>query len=228
MKDELVERLAQLGSCALSDALDRLGQSGVVLGLQALTVPRRIAGRVITVQLEKAVGRPSTRHLGTAAIESSGPGDVIVVAHGGRLDVSGWGGLLSLGAVMHGVEGVIVDGACRDVDEGRDLDLPIYARAAVPLTARGRVIETAWNEPVTIGDVSVTPGDLILADGSGAVFLPAALAGEIIAAAEQIAAREQAMAQAIRSGRSIAEVMGRSYEELLSSRRNNLCMNLTS
>ena len=53
MKDELVERLAQLGSCALSDALDRLGQSSVVLGLQALTVPRRIAGCVITVQLEK-------------------------------------------------------------------------------------------------------------------------------------------------------------------------------
>lgn len=64
MKQELVERLARLDSCALSDALDRLRQSGVVLGLQALTVPRRIAGRVITLQLEKAAGRPSTRHLG--------------------------------------------------------------------------------------------------------------------------------------------------------------------
>jgi 4-hydroxy-4-methyl-2-oxoglutarate aldolase len=219
MKQELVERLARLDSCALSDALDRLRQSGVVLGLQALTVPRRIAGRVITLQLEKAAGRPSTRHLGTAAIESSGPGDVIVVAHAGRLNVAGWGGLLSLGAVMRGVEGVIVDGACRDVDEGRDLGLPVYARAAVPLTARGRVIETAWNEPVTIGDVSVAPGDLVLADGSGVVFLPAAHAEEIIGTAEQIAACEQAMAQALRSGRPITKVMGVSYEELLSKQK---------
>ncbi len=219
MKNDLVEHLTQLDSCALSDALDRLERLSVVLGLRPVSVPRRIAGRVITVQLEKADGRPSTRHLGTAAIESSGPGDVIVVAHAGRLDVSGWGGLLSLGAVMHGVAGVIVDGACRDVDESRDLDLPVYARTTVPVTARGRVIETAWNEPVTIGDVAVTPGDLVLADGSGIVFLPAAYAEEIIAAAEQIAAREQVMAQALRSGRSITQVMGTSYEELLSKQR---------
>ena len=214
MKHELIERLTRFDSCVLSDALDRLRLSGVVLGLQSFTVPRRIAGRVITVQLGKADGRSSTRHLGTAAIEASGPGDVIVVAHGGHLNVAGWGGLLSLGAVMRGVEGVIVDGACRDVDESRELGLPVYARAAVPLTARGRVIETAWNEPVTIGDLSVAPGDLVLADGSGVAFLSAAHAGKIIDTAEQIATREQAMAQALRSGRPITEAMGTSYEEL--------------
>ncbi len=219
MKHELIERLTRFDSCALSDALDSLRLPGVVPGLQPFTVPRRIAGRVMTVQLGNVDGQSSTRHLGTAAIEVSGPGDVIVVAHGGHLNVAGWGGLLSLGAVMRGVEGVIVDGACRDVDESRELGLPVYARAVVPLTARGRVIETAWNEPVTIGSLSVAPGDLVLADGSGVVFLPAAHAEKIIDIAEQIAAREQAMARALRSGWPITEVMGTSYEELLSQQK---------
>jgi 4-hydroxy-4-methyl-2-oxoglutarate aldolase len=216
MRRTLQERLAQLDSCAISDALDRLHLSGVVLGLHAVTVQKRVAGRVLTVQLEGADGRAAMRHLGTAAVDASGPGDVIVVAHGGRLDVSGWGGLLSLGATRRGIEGVIIDGACRDVDESRDLGLPLYARAVVPITARGRVIETSWNEPVTIGGVLVAPGDLVIADGSGVVFLAAVHAETILTTAEQLAAQEQAMAQAIRAGHLVAQVMGASYEELLS------------
>src|SRR5579864_9410009 len=104
MRRTLQERLAQLDSCAISDALDRLHLSGVVLGLHAVTVQKRVAGRALTVQLEETDGRAAMRHLGTAAVDASGPGDVIVVAHGGRLDVSGWGGLLSLGATRRGIE----------------------------------------------------------------------------------------------------------------------------
>lgn len=215
MSSELVERLLRLDTCAVSDALDRLKLPGTVLGIRPLTVTRRIAGPIITVQLDPADGRPSPRHLGTAAVDASKPGDVIVVAHDGRLEISGWGGILSQGARRHGVAGIIVDGAARDVDECRDLDLPVYARAAVPLTARGRVIETAWNEPVSIANVRVEPGDYVLADSSGVVFVTAARAEEIISAAEEIFARERAMTQAVLAGQPLQEVMGRSYEELL-------------
>ena len=209
-------RLARLDSCAVSDALDRLHLPGVVLGLHAVSVARPLVGRVVTVQLENADGRTSSRHLGTAAVDASGPGDVIVVAHQGRLDVSGWGGILSLGAVTRGIEGIIVDGACRDIDESRMLGLPVYARATGPLTARGRVIETSWNKPITVGDVAVIPGDLVIADGSGVAFLSTAHITEILALAEHIAAREQAMAQAVRAGRPLTEIMGASYEMLVS------------
>lgn len=210
-------RLAQLDSCAVSDALDRLHLSGVVSGLHTVSVARPIIGRVVTVQLEHADGRASSRHLGTAAIDASGPGNVIVVAHQGRLDVAGWGGILSLGALTRGVEGVIVDGACRDVDESRTLGFPVYARAVVPRTARGRVIEVSWNEPITVGDVAVAPGDLVIADGSGVVFLASARAAEILTIAEHIAAREQAMATAVRAGQPLTEIMGMSYELLVAT-----------
>ncbi|HLH76084.1 MAG TPA: hypothetical protein VKV28_04675 [Candidatus Binataceae bacterium] len=213
--DNLVRRLSSLDTCAVSDALDRLQLTGVVLGLRPLTVLRRVAGRVLTTELGPADGRKSLRHLGTAAVDAARPGDVIVMAHKGRLDAAGWGGLLSLGAVKKGVAGVIVDGAARDIDESRELDLPVFARAAVPLTARGRVLEYGWNEKVQVGNVEVSPGDLVLADGSGVVFVAAQQAERVLAAAEEIAARERAMAEGVRAGKPMADVMGANYENLL-------------
>jgi 4-hydroxy-4-methyl-2-oxoglutarate aldolase len=221
---DLVNRLARLDSCAVSDALDTLGLTGVVHGLRAFGTARRVAGLAITVELQRVTpqllaqhatqgGKP--RHLGTAAVDASGPGDVIVVATDGGPETAGWGGILSLGAKIRGVSGVLVDGACRDVDEALEFDLPLYARNAVPCTARGRVMETAWNEPISFGHLTVSPGDLVIADRSGVVFLGAERAGEIVTVAEGIAARERAMMDAVRAGVGIAQVMGDSYETLL-------------
>lgn len=208
----LDERLSKLDTGAISDALDKLAIEGVVLGLKALTVPKRIAGRVVTVALGAARGEAPKRHLGTAAIEAAGPGDVVVVEHNKREDCAGWGGILSLAAATRGLVGTIVDGAARDIDESRELGYPVYARAAVPRTARGRVVERAWNIPVTIGGVHVDPGDLVVADASGVVFVPKARLDEVLSAAEAIVAREASLAEAVRSGKPVSEVMGGDYE----------------
>jgi 4-hydroxy-4-methyl-2-oxoglutarate aldolase len=212
---DLVARLAKLDTCAVSDALDSLDMSGVALGLAGLSSQRKIAGRAVTVTLGAADGRAAHRHLGTAAVEAGGPGTVIVVQHNGRTDVAGWGGVLSLGAKTKGVEGVVIDGACRDVDEAREFDFPVFARVGVPRTARGRVIEYAWNDPVSVCDVTVAPGDYVLADGSGVVFVPADRADAVIAIAEKIVRKERLMAKAVRDGAPISAVMGADYEEML-------------
>jgi 4-hydroxy-4-methyl-2-oxoglutarate aldolase len=210
----LIERLRKLDTCVVSDALDQLKLPGTVIGLRAVSVPRRIAGRAVTVQLTKANGQAPSRHLCTAAVDASGPGDVIVVAHEGRIDVAGWGGILSLGATTREIEGVVVDGACRDIDESTELALPVYARATVPVTARGRIVEKSWNEPIKVDGVTVAPGDLVVADGSGVVFVAAGQAEAVVGVAETIARREAAMAEAVRAGQPLTEVMNRSYEQL--------------
>jgi len=222
---ELIKRLRHLDTCAVSDALDRIGAvQGVVLGVRPLSVRRRIAGRAVTVQLELLTPElrgelerrgEKPRHLCTAAVDASGPDDVIVIANGARQNVAGWGGTLSLGAQVRGIEGVVADGAVRDADEAIDLDFAVYASAAVPLTARGRIVEVAWDVPIRFATLTVTPGDLVLADSSGVVFLEQAQAEEVIAAAEDIAARERAMAEAVRANRPMSEVMGANYERLL-------------
>lgn len=216
---DLAQRLDRVDACAVSDALDALGRTGVVHGLQRLTTTGRVAGRVITVRLVPATpGRAPTHHLGASAIEAASPGDVIVVDHGGRVDVSGWGGNLSLAAVAAGVRGVVIDGACRDIDESDEAGLPIFGLNGVPVTARGRVVEEAWNVPVTIRGHTVRPGDLVVADGSGVVFVAAQAATEVLDVADTIVEKERQMAARIRAGVPISQVMGASYETMLEGR----------
>lgn len=203
----------------MSDALDRLGLPGCVTGITPLTSARRIAGRVHTVRLVAAGGAAAPlgppRHLGTSAIEACAPGEIIAIEQRTGRDAASWGGILSQGAKIKGIAGVIADGPVRDVDEARALDFPVFARSATARTARARIVEAATDGPITVGDVTVSPGDYALADGSGVVFLAAAEASRIIATAEEIAAREASMGRALKEGRRITEVMGAEYEHML-------------
>ena len=209
------ERLARLDTCVVSDALDRLGLPGVVTGIHRLSTDRAIAGRVLTVKLERPDGRVPDHHNGTLAIEAAQPGDVIVIEQRAFPEGAGWGGILSFAAKQKKLAGVIVDGPCRDIDESRSVDFPVYGRCAAPQTARGRVIETGFNVPVQIGSVTVSPGDWVLADGSGIAFLAAANAERILATAEELATKERAMIAAIRAGKPVSKVMAGNYERML-------------
>src|SRR5687767_12282568 len=214
--EDVTTRLARLDACAVSDALDKLGLVGVVTGLQRLSSTRRISGRILTVKMEKDDGRPAaSRHLATTAIEAAQPGEVIVMEQRTGLDAACWGGNLSFGAQMRQVAGVIVDGPARDIDEAREYDFPVFARTATSRTARGRIVETGTNVPITIGDVTVRPGDFVVADGSAVAFIAAREIDRVLEAAEAIASRERAMVAALRDGTPISEVMGRNYETML-------------
>ncbi|KHS42348.1 MULTISPECIES: RraA family protein [Novosphingobium] len=218
----IADRLGSFDTCTISDALDTLGLTGAVIGLAPLTIPgRRIAGEAVTVKLGPPLAGLPKRHLCAAAVMSARNGEVIVIEHRGRADVSGWGGLLSRGAIKRGVAGVIIDGACRDVDESRELGLPIFGRNAVPVTARGRIAEHAWDCPVTIGTVVVKPGDWVVADGSGVVFVDPNRLNDVLREAERISAREAAMALAIEAGSPLDQVLGANYEDLLNGAESN-------
>ena len=214
--DAAVERLLRLDTCAVSDALDKLKLGGVVSDLPQLSGSGRVAGKVVTVKL--GVGSPPPgprRHLGTTAIEAARPGDVIVVEQRSGVEAGRWGGILTLGAKLRGIAGVIADGPVRDIDEARGHGFPIFARACTARTARGRIVELGTNCPITIGDVAVRPGDYVIADGSAVVFIAPENIGAVLDGAETIAARESAMADALRAGKPITEVMGASYEHML-------------
>lgn len=215
LRDDLRTRLAQLDSCALSDALDSLDLPPAVVGLAPLSVVKPICGPVMTVKL--AAGKPqhSPRHLCTAAIEAAARGDVLVIEHSSGVECAGWGGVLSVGAQVKGLEGVVIDGPARDLDEARTLGFPVYGRSAIARTARGRAYEIDFNCETKIGEVRVVPGDVVFADSSGVAFIPASQVEEIVRRAERIAARERLMVQALRAGERITEVVGRNYEEML-------------
>ncbi len=203
----LLERLERLDTCAVSDALDRLQLRGATIGIRPLWPCPRIVGRAVTVKIVPAgIAKPSV-HLATPAIEAAEPGDVVVVDNAGRTDVSSWGDILSNAALTRGVRGVVIDGACRDIDGSREIGFPVFGKAVVPVTARGRIIQESFNTPIQVAGVQVRPGDLLIADGSGAVFIPREKASEVIEVGKRLAAREAAMVEAGRAGRSVVDVM---------------------
>jgi regulator of RNase E activity RraA len=213
---DLLQRLSRVDACAVSDALDKLGLAGAVSGLQRYSTDRRISGRVITVKLERDDGRPAaSRHLSTAAVDGAAPGEIIVIEQRTGIDAAGWGGNLSLGAKLAGVAGVIVEGSTRDVDEARSYDFPVFARTHTTRTARGRIVEVGTNVPIVVGDVEVAPGDYVVADGSGVVFVKQADIDRVLAAAEAIAERERTMVIALKDGMRMSQVMDRTYETML-------------
>ena len=217
--DDLVKRLQRLDVCAVSDAMDKLGLPPSVSGLTQQSTQKRIAGQVVTYKLVPAAQVPphegAPRHLGTTAIEAAQPGNVIVIEQRTGLDAGSWGGILSLAAQLRQVAGVVVDGPVRDIDEARAYDFPVYARGLTARTARSRVAEAFTNQPVRIGEVTVCPGDYVIADASGVVFIAAADIERVLKAAEMIVGREAAMAQALRAGQPVSQVMGADYEHML-------------
>jgi regulator of RNase E activity RraA len=214
--DDLASRLNRLDCCAVSDAMDKLGLRGVVTGIQRYSTQRKIAGRVLTVRLGIDDGRPiAAKHLSTTAIEMANAGDVIVVEQRTGVDAAAWGGNLSLGAKVRGVAGVICEGPARDIDECREHDFPVYARDHTSTTARGRLIEVATNEPITVGTILVSAGDYVIADASAVVFVRASDIERVLDTAEKIVEKEKLMAEAIRNGTPISKVMGADYESML-------------
>lgn len=216
MNRALVDRLLALDCCAVSDALDSMRLPPAIAGLAPLSARQRIGGAVVTVKLgtQPPAGR-NKRHLGTAAIEAAEPGDIIVIEHSSGIACAGWGGVLSKGAQLRGVAGVVIDGPARDIDEALALAFPVYARSANARTARGRVYEQAFNVPVKIGDVTVAPGDFVLADSSGVAFIPRARLEDCLGRAERIANRERLMVEALARGDRATDVVGRDYEDML-------------
>ena len=216
LADDLIGRLAQLDTPAVSDALDALALPGRVTGLKRFTTRRRITGRVLTVKLGAgpAIAGPP-RHLCTQAVEAASPGDILAIEQRSGVEAAGWGGILSNGALVKKISGVIVDGPVRDIDESAELKFPVFARSAIPTTARGRIVEEAFNKPITIGEVTVKPGDLALADGSGICFLAQEHASRLIETAELIAKREKLMTERVLAGEPISKVMGLDYEQML-------------
>ena len=215
-REPIIERLAKLDTCAVSDALDSLGLKGATWGVRPQWQCPRIVGRAVTMKIKPAGLQQPTQHLGTAPIEAAKPGDIIVIDNGGKLEFSCWGGLLALSAKLKGLSGVVIDGASRDIDEGRDLEFPVYARGAVPMTARGRVIQDSYNQEIQFAGVQCHPGDLVIADGSGVVIIAKEKELEVLAAAEAIYQKEQEMADGIRKGSSGLEMLEKlGYEQML-------------
>ena len=105
-----------------------------------------------------------------AAVAHAEPGDVLVLTMPDPTPVALVGDLLATQALDQGVAAMLVDGAVRDVDELRELGLPIWARY---VRAQGATKEHvgSLDTPVVVGGARIDPGDVIVLDADGAVVV---------------------------------------------------------
>lgn len=200
--------LTQISASTISDAMDSLGLSGAVEGIHRRSTTVRIAGPVKTVKLtDEPTTDGAESHFGTMAIASASDGDVIVVEQRTGINAAGWGGLLASAAMQKGIRGVIIEGPARDIDEYDTMGFPVFSRSVTMLSAQGRVYEGGTDVPIMVGETKVNPGDYVVADASGVVFIASADIGNVLARALEISRQESVFAANIDSGRPIIEVL---------------------
>jgi len=205
-ESNLLRQCAAIASSTWSDALDALGIAGVIRDIPRRSGRGRIAGFAATARhvsgelgdfdrADFAVGR---------LVAASGPGIVLMIDAGGAA-ISTFGGIASLAAVRRGATAVVIDGACRDVDEIQATGLWLASRWVTPVTGKTRLRLQAMGGPVTIGGVAVSQGDLVVGDETGLVVVPRGRIDEALAAACEAMAVDDRVEAGIRAGLSFAE-----------------------
>jgi 4-hydroxy-4-methyl-2-oxoglutarate aldolase len=200
----------------ISDILDSMGLAGAIPGsvLRPVIPGRKIAGPAITLKYvpERLTPARSFQDRARAKLADrdayalTQPGDVVVIDGGGRGEVSAMGGLSTMIAKKYGLAGNIVDCGVRDVGEMRALDYPVWSRGITPVSGKFRFEALEVNGPVVCGGVSVHPGDLVVADDSGVVFVPQKLIKEVVRRAVETSKKEKRLIEAIEEGSSMEEI----------------------
>ena len=142
------------------------------------------------------------------AVYAAPRGSVLVVSTDGGHDAGYWGDILSTAASQRGLAGVVLDGGARDSAALAELDFPVFSRGlAIRGTGKSRSCGAAGT-PVTIGEVTVRAGDLVLGDADGVVVVPAAQLPRALQAAHTRARTEEEVVRRLRAGESSLSIYG--------------------
>jgi regulator of RNase E activity RraA len=202
----IIERFRELSTASVSDALDRLRLPGSALGIAPLARGQRLAGQAFTVKYVP-VG-PARGTVGDY-IDDVEPGRVVVLDNDGRLDCTVWGDILTAVAHARGSAGTVIHGVGRDVARALQLGYPIYRCGRFMRTGKDRVEVSGTNVAVTLGDVQVRAGDLVLGDDDGVVVVAQEEAERALEVATRIAELEDRIVAESLQGTPLREARAR-------------------
>lgn len=201
---------------SLSDVLDSLGISGTVPSsyLSPIIPGSKLAGTAITLRSiperkTSTQGLHDKNYIRMATRDThylAEPGDVLVADFGGNLDISNMGGQSVCVAQSRGVVGAVVNGAIRDVSSFRSRNFPTWSCGTTPISGKCRIQAVEINGPVTLHNVVVEPGDLIVADDSGVCAIPADKVSYVLDKCKTISKEEAVMRELIDKNAPISDL----------------------
>jgi len=169
----------------------------------------KIVGRAATA-LQRPVLKHDTRKYPNYALEildEAPPGSVLVYVLENGLEIAGMGNLMATTAKVRGLEGAVIDGAARDVEEVTRIGFPIFSRAISPATSVGRYVSVAKQVPVTCAGILVSPGDYIIGDSDGVVVVPQGAAARVVELIGQYDDKESRMLPIIEREKSMLKAL---------------------
>ncbi|NNE85786.1 MAG: RraA family protein [Alphaproteobacteria bacterium] len=141
------------------------------------------------------------------ALDDAPAGSVLVIDAGGTDRAAVWGGTSSLVCSMRGLVGCVTNGCVRDTDDLRKVGISVYAAGIAP---RGTLKNhEGWRGlPISVGGVSVSPGDYVIGDSDGIIVVPAADGAALCERAQQQRDKEEGCDARVRDGESLASIIG--------------------
>ena len=218
-----VERFLALGDPTgiIADTMDELGIPPGVIGASVLrpTIPgKTIVGPALTLRniLQRIDPLQGARdHVNRMAeFEAHNlaqQGDVLVIQ--GVANLSNMGGISAQTGKRQGEVGAIVQGGVRDIAHSRAVGYPVWSTDITPVTGKWRLETVEINGPIQIGEIRVSPGDLVVADDTGVCFIPRDLVLEVLEAAEEKAKAEGGRCKAIDDGIPVPDISRSTYGE---------------
>jgi regulator of RNase E activity RraA len=187
----MFDTLSSITTATLTTVLLKRGLRNVWLrGAQPQKAHQdRVVGRAFTLRFVPAredLATPASWSSPTstrAAIEAMPEGCIAVVDAMGVADAGIFGDILCARMVKRGVAALVTDGVVRDMAGVSATNLPLWCRGtAAPPSVAGLTF-VGWQAPIACGGVAVFPDDVIVADGDGAVVIPAAILSDVVAEA---------------------------------------------
>ena len=195
-EEEMIAIFREVSSSNISDAMHR---KGAMKGILPINLGSKIVGRAVTVQTFAGDWAKPVE-----AIDLAGPGDVLVIYNGSNF-IAPWGGLATLSCKIKGIEGAVIDGAVRDVNEIRAMNYPIFSSGITPNAGDPKGMGEI-NSEITCGGQAVKPGDYIVGDESGVVVIPKERAYEIARRAKEVEKTESRLYEEIKRGSTLSQV----------------------
>lgn len=143
------------------------------------------------------------------AIAEASAGDVLVVEVGGHYEAGYWGEIMTVAAQACGVVGLVIDGCVRDAEQIMNRSFPVFARGlCIRGTDKDAEPPGSLNDPIEIGDVNISPGDLVVGDSDGVVAIPSDRIEEVFAKSRERLDKEAAVMERLRRGETTLDIYG--------------------